>query len=132
MDYSLESVSFLDGHLNISPYRKPMDNLMTLHFSSFHSKHIKTAIPYGQALCIHRICSDEEASNGHLKVLKDTLIGIGYNAQLIDHQFQHATARNHIDLLRRQTRDRTDRVPFVIQYFLGVEKLRHVLRSLQH
>eukprot|EP00061_Rhincodon_typus_P003441 g20084.t1 len=25
-----------------------------------------------------------------------------------------------------------DRVPFVVQYFPGAEKLRHVLRSLQH
>eukprot|EP00061_Rhincodon_typus_P013021 g39124.t1 len=26
----------------------------------------------------------------------------------------------------------SDRVPFVVQYFPGAEKLRHVLRSLQH
>eukprot|EP00061_Rhincodon_typus_P006029 g26224.t1 len=25
-----------------------------------------------------------------------------------------------------------DRVPFIVQYFLGAEKLRHVLCSLQH
>eukprot|EP00061_Rhincodon_typus_P004265 g22159.t1 len=62
-----------------------MDNLMVLHFSGFHPKHIKTAIPYEQALRIHRICSDEEERDGHLKVLKDTLKGIGYDAQLIDH-----------------------------------------------
>eukprot|EP00061_Rhincodon_typus_P018875 g48240.t1 len=104
MDYSSESVSLLgtrisikDGHLSTSLYRKPMDNLTMLHFSSFHPKHIKEAILYGQALCIHRICS----------------------------------AKNH-NFLGKQTQDTTDRVPFIIQYLPRAEKLRHVLRNLQH
>ncbi|XP_043558925.1 uncharacterized protein LOC122556358 [Chiloscyllium plagiosum] len=56
------------------------------------------------------ICSNEEERDGHLTVLKDTLIRTGYNAQLIDHQFRCAAARSN-DLLRRQTLDATDRVP---------------------
>eukprot|EP00061_Rhincodon_typus_P014239 g41146.t1 len=63
-----------DRHLSTSLYCKPMDNVTMLNFSSFHPKHIKIAIPYGQALCIHRTCSDEEERDGHLKVLKDALI----------------------------------------------------------
>ncbi|XP_078057016.1 uncharacterized protein LOC144481742 [Mustelus asterias] len=90
------------------------------------------AIPYGQALRIHRICSDEEDRNRHLQTLKDALIRTGYGARLIDQQFQRATAKNRTDLLRRQTRDTVDRVPFVVQYFPGAEKLQHLLRSLQH
>eukprot|EP00061_Rhincodon_typus_P009077 g32267.t1 len=132
MDYSLESVSFLDTciairdrHLSTSLYHKPIDNLTMLHFSSFHPKHVKEAVPYRQALHLHRICSDEEEYDEHLKILKDALIRTGYNAQLVDLQFQRATAKYHNDLLRRQTQDMTDRVPFVIQYFLGVEKLHH-------
>eukprot|EP00061_Rhincodon_typus_P017993 g46959.t1 len=54
---------------------------------------------------------------------------MGYDAQLINRQFQHATAKN---FLRRQTLDKTDRVSFVIRYIPGAEKLCHVLRSLQH
>eukprot|EP00061_Rhincodon_typus_P010885 g35501.t1 len=130
MDYSLESVSFLDshisiraGHLNTSFYRKPMDNLMMVHFSSFHPKPVK---PYP-----HRLCSDEEQDE-HLKVLKDVLIETGYSAQLVSRQFQPAMAKSLNDLLRRQTRNTSDRVPFVVQYSPGVEKLCHVLCSLQH
>eukprot|EP00061_Rhincodon_typus_P012014 g37450.t1 len=40
--------------------------------------------------------------------------------------------KNPNDLLGRQTQDMTYRVPFVIQYFPQVERLRHVLQSLQH
>ncbi|XP_072359247.1 uncharacterized protein [Scyliorhinus torazame] len=139
MDYSPKSVAFLDtlvsikdGHLSTSLYRKPTDNLMMLHFSSFHPKHIKEAIPYGQALRVHRICSDEEERNRHLQTLKDALVRTGYGTRLIDRQFQRATAKNRTDLLRRQIWDTTDRIPFVVQYFPGAEKLRHLLHSLQH
>ncbi|XP_072357570.1 uncharacterized protein [Scyliorhinus torazame] len=139
MDYSPKSVAFLDtlvsikdGHLSTSLYRKPTDNLMMLHFSSFHPKHIKEAIPYGQALRIHRICSDEEERNRHLQTLKDALVRTGYGTRLIDRQFQRATAKNRTDFLTRQTWDTTDRIPFVVQYFPGAEKLRHLLHSLQH
>ncbi|XP_060698339.1 uncharacterized protein LOC132826433 [Hemiscyllium ocellatum] len=117
MDYSQLTVSFLDmcvsikdRHLRTTLYRKPTDNLTMLHFSSFHPKHIKTAIPYGQALRIHRICSDVEERDGHLEVLGDALTRMGYDAQLIDCHFRRATARNRNDLLRRQTRAATDRV----------------------
>eukprot|EP00061_Rhincodon_typus_P017530 g46254.t1 len=37
-----------------------------------------------------------------------------------------------MNLLRRQTWDASNRVPFVVQYLLGAEKQHHVLRSLQH
>ncbi|XP_072359720.1 uncharacterized protein [Scyliorhinus torazame] len=139
MDYSPKSVAFLDtlisikeGHLSTLLYRKPTDNLTMLHFSSFQPKLIKEAIPYRQALRIHRICSDEEERNSHLQTLKDALVRTGYGARLIDQQFQRATAKNRTDLLRRQTWDTTDRIPFVVQYFPGAEKLHHLLHSLQH
>ncbi|XP_072426633.1 uncharacterized protein [Chiloscyllium punctatum] len=138
-DYSRLSVSFLDmcvsindGHLSTTLYRKPTVNLTMLHLSSFRPKCIKTAIPYEQALRIRRISSDEEERDGYLEVLKDALTRTGYDAQLIDRQFQRATARNRNDLLRRQTRAATNRVPFVVQYFPGAEKLHHLLRDLQH
>eukprot|EP00061_Rhincodon_typus_P014541 g41612.t1 len=93
MDHSLESVLFLDTrisikdrHLKTSVYFKPTDNLTMLHFSSFHPKHTKEAIPYGKALHMHRIYSDEEDRDGHLKILKDALIRTGCDAQLIDCQ----------------------------------------------
>eukprot|EP00061_Rhincodon_typus_P007937 g30105.t1 len=103
---------------------------MMLRLFSFHPKHIKEAIPNGQAPRIHRICSDEEEPEGSLKVLKDALIRMGNDAQLIDRQFQSTTAKNHNDLLKRQTQDKTNRVLFVVQYFPRAEKLCHVLHSL--
>eukprot|EP00061_Rhincodon_typus_P017849 g46740.t1 len=105
-----------DGQLSISLYRNPTDNLTMLHFPSFHPKHIKTAIPYGQAPYIREICLVEEEHDRNLK-------------------FQHATVKNRSELLTRQTRDMSDRVLFIIQYFLGVEKLhclQHIIDDDEH
>eukprot|EP00061_Rhincodon_typus_P009647 g33303.t1 len=114
MDYSSESVSFLDTrisskdrHFSTSLYQKPTDNLMMLHFSSFYSKHVKETIHYIEALCLHRICSDEEEHNRHQKMLKDDPIRTGYDAELINRQFRHATAKNHNEFLRRQIQNTT-------------------------
>eukprot|EP00061_Rhincodon_typus_P007507 g29270.t1 len=52
---STSSSTTTDRHLSTSLYHKPTDNLMMLHFSSFHPKHIETAISYGQALHLQRI-----------------------------------------------------------------------------
>eukprot|EP00061_Rhincodon_typus_P008087 g30391.t1 len=102
-----------------------------LHYSNYHPKHVKEAIPHGQALHMYRICTDEE-DDGHLKMMEDILVRTGNDAQLIDRQFQHATVKNRNNLLRRQTQDTTDRVPWIVQYFPGAEKLHHVFCGLQH
>eukprot|EP00061_Rhincodon_typus_P018205 g47283.t1 len=121
--HKFEQDFFADGHLSTSLYHKPMGNLTMLHFSNFHPKHVKETVPYSQALRICRICSEEEEREGHLKILKDALIRMGYDAQLINHQFQCVTAKNRNNVLRRQTQDMTDKVPLVIQYFSGAERL---------
>eukprot|EP00061_Rhincodon_typus_P016754 g45133.t1 len=72
MDYSSESVSYLgrcisikDGHLSTSVYRKPTDNLMMLLFSSFHAKHVKEAISFGQALKLPKLQDNIDQKTTH-------------------------------------------------------------------
>eukprot|EP00061_Rhincodon_typus_P004817 g23490.t1 len=55
-----------------------------------------------------------------------------YTSYIDDIFFLWTHVKNRNDPLRRQTRDKSDRVSFVVQYFPGAEKLHHVLRSLQH
>ena len=63
---SMEKVSFLDvmvvkkgGILETDLYCKPTDTHQYLQRGSCHPWHVKKAIPYGQALRIRRICSDD-------------------------------------------------------------------------
>ena len=139
MDYSKERIPFLDtlvytnnGSIETSLYRKPTDNITFLRHSSFHPRHVKEAIPYGQALRIHRICSQTAERDKHLQILKDALLRSEYDARLIDKQFRRATLQPRALLLNTERTETTPRVPFVTQYFPGAEKLRPIIRNLQH
>ncbi len=63
---SMEKVSFLDvmvvkrgGIVETDLYCKPTDTHQYLQRGSCHPWHVKKAIPYGQALRIQRISSDD-------------------------------------------------------------------------
>ena len=66
-DYSESQVSFLDvticrevgGGISTDVFSKPTDTHQYLDYRSCHPKHVKQAIPYGQALRLRRICSSE-------------------------------------------------------------------------
>eukprot|EP00061_Rhincodon_typus_P009287 g32675.t1 len=55
-----------------------------------------------------------------------------YTRSINDIFFLWTHVKNRNNLLRRQTQDMTDRVPFVIQYLVRAERLHHALHSLQH
>ena len=52
------SVSLTDGKITTDLYVKATDSHQYLHSSSCHPYHCKKGIPYSQALCLNRICSD--------------------------------------------------------------------------
>eukprot|EP00061_Rhincodon_typus_P011191 g36030.t1 len=64
-----------------------------------------------------------------------TAIGTKFAPQysnIFMHSYDVTQQKNRNDLLRKQTQDTSDKVPFIVQYFPGAEKLRHVFHSLQH
>ena len=139
MEFSEESITFLDtrvylreGNLQTSLHRKPTDNSRLLHATSSHPHHVKDAIPYGQALRIHRICSNPEDRKKHLGELEQKLLQSGYRRKAIRKQFNRATTHDREELLIRRQKESTDRVPFVTTYFPGAEQLRKGIRKLQH
>ena len=75
--YSRTSITFLDakvfknknGTLCTTIHRKPSGRLNCLHYKSAHPKALKDSLPYSQALCIRRICSETSEAIKHLKDL---------------------------------------------------------------
>eukprot|EP00061_Rhincodon_typus_P009903 g33749.t1 len=126
-DAILELIFFLLDH-----------NVFTFNNQFFIQTHgtamITRFAPQYANIFMHKFEQDffTEEHDGHLKILKDDHIGTGYEAQFIVRQFRSATAKNHNNLLRRQTQDTTNRVHFGVQYFPGVERLHYLLHSLQH
>ena len=56
---------------------KPTDSHQYLWVDSCHPKHCKTAIPYSQALCLQRICSEEENVVKRIHELKEYFLKQG-------------------------------------------------------
>ena len=66
MSYSKTSIEFLDvlvinesSRIRTDLFVKKTDTHQYLHFSSCHTYHTKRGIPYGQALRLRRIISDD-------------------------------------------------------------------------
>ena len=95
VEYSKETVNFLDvqvikrGNKVVTDlYTKPTDTHQLLHRSSCHPGHTKKGIPYGQALRIRRICSEDSFLKNNWEIwriffLIGGTIGVKYRDSLI-------------------------------------------------
>ncbi|CAN7986166.1 unnamed protein product, partial [Ixodes hexagonus] len=89
--HSSNNITFLDvsvklrnGLLSTTLYRKPTDSQQYLSVKSSHPRHSKIAIPYGQALRCHRICSNDDDLNRNLDQLKQAFSRRDYPANLVN------------------------------------------------
>ena len=71
-------------------YCKSTDAHHYLQKSSCHSWHVKKAIPYGQALSIRRICSDEKFRMRSEELL-GWLVDRGYTEDFVREQIDRAS-----------------------------------------
>jgi len=85
LKYSQTDIQFLDtivyienNTLKTKLYTKPTDKKQYLHYTSSHPQHIKTAIPYSQALRYRRICSDHNILKSELNNLQQKFINRHY------------------------------------------------------
>ena len=80
MEKSFDKINFLDvtvsknnNKLSTDLYTKETGKHQYLHAKSCNRSSIKRAIPYGQAVRIKRICSDENVLNKRLTQLETWL-----------------------------------------------------------
>ena len=98
-------------------YCKPTDTHQYLHKGSCHPWHTKKAIPYGQALKIRRICSED----GNFQERSEDLVG-----WLTNRGYEEGFVREQVDRVQEVNRDmllnqdggrnggRGERLPFVV------------------
>ena len=82
---SSHTVDFLDLNVNLTNgaihtdlYIKPTCGHQYLHYPASLSLHIKTSIPYGQALRVSRICSSKKDFKTHVSPMKEWFLVRGY------------------------------------------------------
>ena len=117
-------------------YAKPTDSHLYLPFSSSHSAHCKRAIPHGVALCVGRNCSTDEFLNKRCVEYKGYLKSQGYNADLVDNQFDRALSIERSELLKKNVKADKKVFPLVLDYNpilpdiqKFIQKHAHLLRS---
>ena len=79
-------MSFLDvtisrevgGGISTDVFSKPTDTHQYLDYRSRHPKHVRQAIPYGQALRLRRICSSESKFDQRIEEFKGYLHKRGF------------------------------------------------------
>ena len=136
-EYSKESVNFLEvkvirkeDRIITDLYTKPTDTHQLLHHSSCHPNHTKRGIPYGQALRLRRICSEETLFANRLGELETHFLDRGYKRGGIESQVNRVKGLDRSDLLDRSQNEEGDsRIPLVLTYHSTFFKVHEILRN---
>ena len=137
-DYSFETINFLDvtiskdgDHLSTDLYIKPTDTHQYLHATSAHPSHVKRAIPYGQALRLNRICSDDLSFDRNCDNLEAWLIRQGYSAKMIRHEIIKARKFRRNDLLDKAKHQRkSPDLVLSLTYHPALSRLKNILSKI--
>ncbi|XP_059820754.1 uncharacterized protein LOC132391500 isoform X1 [Hypanus sabinus] len=111
------SVSTSGDGLSTDIYYKPTDSHSYLDYSSSHPVSCKNAIPSSQFLCLHRICSQDEAFHSRTKEMSSFFKQRGFPSSTINSALKHISPISCTSTLTPSTRHPTwDRVPLVLTY----------------
>ena len=136
MEKSTTMINFLDvtvtndnGKLTTDLYTKPTDTHQYLHAKSCHRSSTKRAIPYGQAVRIKRICSNENTLKERLNELEHWLLKRGYESENVRPEIERVYDRSREDLLRKREKVQDDLVTLVLTYHPALKVVRDILRK---
>ena len=139
MDYSKNTINFLDVKVSKSEsgvtlytrlFAKPTDTHQYLHATSCHRSICKRAIPFGEAVKIKRISSDEEDPQQKLNDLESWLIDRGYTAEVARPEIQKANSINRNVMLEKTPKHEEDSVTLILTLFDILKSAhRHIEKS---
>ena len=133
-DYESRSVEYLDVKVTISDgkiitdlYRKPMSSNTYLENSSCHPKHVKLNIPYGIALRIKMICSEDYLFEKHVETLVEWLKEKNHDMKNTLEMIDKARKVDRKDLLKANEKIENEKSIFVYPYIPGIPSITKVL-----
>ena len=121
-----------DGFIITDIYAKPTDSHLYLPFSSSHPAHCKRTIPYGVALRVRRNCSTDEFCSKRCVEYKGYLKSQGYNADLVDRQFDRALSIERSELLKKNVKPDKKAFPLVVDYNPILPDIRKIIQKHAH
>ena len=107
-------------------YIKLTDIYQYLYYHSSHPLHIKTSIPYSQALRASRICSFEKDFKTHVSHMKEWFLARGYPEIVVNNQIDKVHFGRDQSVKKNLERG----IPFVTTYHSKVKELGKLIRDL--
>ena len=121
-----------DGRLKTKLHTKPTDRQNYLHRNSAHPNPLLKSIPFGQALRVKRICSDEEEYKTSIKQLKESFLKRGYRNEEINQQLDRANNVERDSLFESKTKTPNNRVMLITKYNRTNPDLKKILDKHWH
>lgn len=123
MEGYTNSVDFLDttvyrnvhDTLGVKPFVKPTDHNTYLHFNSFHTRQLRTNIPYGQFLHLKRNATDNNDFLIHAERLCVQFLDRSYPAAIVCDAEMRAISRSRESLF---IRSKSDQMPARVNWAL--------------
>ena len=101
-----------NGLVETDLHIKPTDIHEYLRMDNCHPRHCKTAIPYGRALRLCRICSKQDDLHRRGDELKEYLCKRGHEKHLLDAEIERAVSIPRETFLRiKEDQEKTSRTP---------------------
>ena len=121
------NVSLRNGVIHTDLYIKPTDCHHYLHYQYSHPLHIKTSIPFSQALGVNRICSSEKHFKTHVSHMEEWLLARGYSEIVVNNQIDKVVFGRYQSVKKNLESD----IPFITNYHPKVKKeLGKLIRDL--
>ena len=130
----LDTKVFIDerNQLKTKLYTKDTDTHNYLHRTSAHPERLKKAIPYGQALRIRRICTEEEDATKEFKNLQNNFIKKGYNKTEVSAEILRAKNTPRTTTLTSKDKKTLNRTPLVLTYNPSLPPIMDVIKKHWH
>ena len=133
---SKTQVNFLDttvrtNHIKLitKTFKKPTGQPAYLHSTSYHPNTLKNNIPYGQALRLKKICTNEKDYHESLQQMKQSFLKRGYKKPHLENQFFKAADKTRKQLLAKHLKARNDNIPFVTTFNKHLPNIRPAIEK---
>ncbi len=135
--WNRKRIEFLDtwvisdeGRIKTDLFVKESDKHMYVDSKSDHPNTVKKSIPYGLAIRLKRICSEEADYKRHRAELKYQLRGRGYDMRFIERQLKRVDPLKREDLLQyRKGRQQSNRVPLVLTFAKQLPDVQEIVHK---
>ena len=112
-------------------FKKPTDRSNYLHNFSYHPNSLKNNIPYGQALRLKKICTNEADYEKSLANQEQAVLKRGYQKNHLSSQFQKASSKERSDLLlyKGKLEQERNQLLFISTYNKTLPRIKNALNK---